>query len=195
VKQEVTVAGGSSLPVTKIGSLKVKFKNTMGKDFDVFFEEVNHVPDLKFNLFRMTFGMRKGWKIESFDESLTIRKNNLIITFHQKIPVGMSFLPCAEERKNDHILLITPRKQYDFKRFHDMLRHVSIENTKNTAARLGIKLTGRITSCEDCLLAKMKRKNINKISLGRSKIPVERLLIDISCIKQEPIRKRYMASD
>jgi hypothetical protein len=49
VKQEVTVAGGSSLPVTKIGSLKTKFKNTMSKDADVFFEEVKYVPNLKFN--------------------------------------------------------------------------------------------------------------------------------------------------
>jgi hypothetical protein len=47
----------------KIGSLKAKFKNTMGKDADIFFEEVKYVPDLNFNLFSMTFGMRKGWKL------------------------------------------------------------------------------------------------------------------------------------
>jgi hypothetical protein len=187
VNQEVTVAGGSSLPVTKIGSLKTKFKNTMGKDADVFFEEVKYVLNLKFNLFSMTFGMRKGWKIESFNELLTIRKNDLIITFHHKIPVGRSFLSCAEEQKSDQIFLITSRKQYDFKKFHDMIGHASIENSKITAAKMGIKLTGKIISCEDCLLAKMKRKNINKLSLGKSKIPGERILIDISYIKRKSL--------
>jgi hypothetical protein len=91
VKHKVTVARGSSLLVTKIGSLKIKFKNTMGKDSDFFFKEVKFVPHLKFNLFIITFRMRKGCKIESFEELLTIRKNSQIITFHHKIPVGMSF--------------------------------------------------------------------------------------------------------
>jgi hypothetical protein len=63
VKQKVTVAGGSSLPVTKIGSPKIKFKNTMGKDSDGFLEEVKYVPHLKFNQSSMTFGMRKRWKL------------------------------------------------------------------------------------------------------------------------------------
>jgi hypothetical protein len=90
-------------------------------------------------------------------------------------------------RKNDQIFLLTPRKQYDFKKFHDMLGHASIESNKITAARMGIKLTGKIISCEDCLLAKMKRKNINKLSLGNSKIPGERILIDISYIKRKSL--------
>jgi hypothetical protein len=135
----------------------------------------------------MTFGMRKRWKIESFNELLTIRKNDLIITFHHKTPVGRSFLPCAEEQKSDQIFLITPRKHYDFKKFHDFIGHASIENTKITVAKMGIKLTGKIISCEDCLLAKMKRKNINKLSLGKSKIPGERILIDISYIKRKSL--------
>jgi hypothetical protein len=135
----------------------------------------------------MTFGMRKGWKIESFNELLTIRKKDSIITFHHKIPVGKSFLPCAEEQKNDQIYLMTPKRQYDFKKFHDMIGHASIENTKNTANEMGIKLTGKIVSCEDCLLAKMKRKNINKKSLGKSKTPGERILIDISYIKRKSL--------
>jgi hypothetical protein len=101
--------------------------------------------------------------------------------------VGKSFLPCAEEQKNDQIYLITPKRQYDFKKFHDMIGHALIENTKNTANEMGIKLTGKMISCDDCLLAKMKRKNINKRSLGKSNIPGERILIDISYIKRKSL--------
>jgi hypothetical protein len=67
------------------------------------------------------------------------------------------------------MITLTPRKQYDFKRFHDMLRHVSIENTKNTVARLGIKLTGRLSLWEDCLLAKMREEQYQQNKFGNSR--------------------------
>lgn len=68
-----------------------------------------------------------------------------------------------------------------------MLVHFSIENTRKTTARLGIRLTGRISTCEDCLLSKMRKKNINKMSFNRSKVPGERFLIDISYIKRKSL--------
>jgi hypothetical protein len=139
------------------------------------------------NLFSLTLGMRVGWKLESFDELLTVRKDGHMITFDHKIPIGKSFLSCAEVIKEDKAMIVSPRRQYDFKTFHDFLGHFSIKNIRKTAARLGIRLTGRISTCEDCLLSKMRRKNINKMSLGRSKVPGERFLIDISYIKRKSL--------
>jgi hypothetical protein len=185
--EEITVAGGTFLPVKKIGNLRTKFKNSKGENSAVLIENVKYIPSLKMNLFSLTLGMRMGWKIESFEELFTIKKHDQMITFHQKVPVGLSFLPCAEEIIEDHLMIVSPRKQYDFKSFHDLLGHASIEITRRTAVRLGIKLTGRISTCEDCLLAKIKRKIINKQGMGRSKIPGERLLVDISCIKRKSL--------
>jgi hypothetical protein len=41
--------------------------------------------------------------------------------------------------------------------------------------------------CEDCILAKIKRKNIIKMSSNKSTKPGERLLIDISYVKKESL--------
>jgi hypothetical protein len=187
VNEEVIVAGGGTLPVMKIGSLKVKFRNSKGEDSLVFLPKVKFVPNLKLNLFSITLGMPEGWKVEYFDKLLTVKKGNEMISFHKKLPLGMSFLPCAEEITQERVMIISPRKQFDFKSFHDLLGHASIENTRRTALRLGLKLTGKILTCEDCLLAKMRRKNINKLSKGRSILPGERLLIDISYIRKKSL--------
>jgi gag-polypeptide of LTR copia-type/Zinc knuckle len=187
VDERITVAGGASLPVTKIAKIHLKLKNSRGKDAEVTLEDVKLVPNLRVNLFSLTLGMRKGWKLESFNELLTVRKYGQMITFDHKIPIGKSFLSCAEVIQEDKAMIVCPRKQYDFKTFHNLLGHYSIENTRKTAARLGIRLTGRISTCEDCLLSKMRRKNINKMSLGRSKVPGERFLIDISYIKRKSL--------
>jgi hypothetical protein len=85
-------------------------------------------------------------------------------------------------------MIVSPRKQYEFKSFHDLLGHASFENTRKTVLRLGLRPTGRISTCEDCLLAKIRRENINKVSNGISKDPGERLSIDISYIKKKILR-------
>jgi hypothetical protein len=77
--------------------------------------------------------------VESFDKILTVRKGKEMITFHKKLPLGMSFLPCV-----------------------DLLGHVSIENTRKIALRLGLKFTGSISTCDDCLLTKIRRKTSTK---------------------------------
>jgi hypothetical protein len=55
-----------------------------------------------------------------------------------------------------------------------------------------LKLTGRISTCDDCLLAKIRRKNNNKVNSGRSKVPGERLLIYISYIKRKVLVEKIL---
>jgi hypothetical protein len=99
MNEDVIVAGGGTLPVMKVGSLKVKFRNSKGKDSTVEFSKVKFVPKLKLNLLNMTLGMQEGWKVESFEKFLTVRKGKEMNTVYKKLPLGMSFLPCAEEIK------------------------------------------------------------------------------------------------
>jgi hypothetical protein len=108
-----------------------------------------------------------------------------MIIFHKKLPLGMNFLSCPKVITKERVMVISLRKQYDFKSFHDLLGHASIENTRRTALRLGLKPTGRISTCEDCLLSKIQRKNIKTLSERRSNLLGERLLIDVSCIKKK----------
>jgi hypothetical protein len=48
--------------------------------------------------------------------------------------------------------------------FHQKLGHASEEVTEQTANYLEIKLVGPLKSCEDCILGKIRRKYLNKIS-------------------------------
>ena len=58
-------------------------------------------------------------------------------------------------------------------KFHRMISHDSIELIKKTASRLGIQLSGKLKTCEDCILAKIKIKNLNKVSNSKSVKPGE----------------------
>jgi hypothetical protein len=67
------------------------------------------------------------------------------------------------------------------------LGHASIENLRKTAERLAYKPINKINTCEDCLLAKIQCKNIYKESKSNSKIPGQRLSIEISYIKKKSL--------
>jgi hypothetical protein len=89
-------------------------------------------------------------------------------------------------------LIVVESKQINIVKYHRMIGHSSLDITKKIAARLGIKLLDQMKSCEDCILAKIKRKNLNKVSLTKSKIPGERLLLDVSYIKGQSLGGRNM---
>jgi hypothetical protein len=48
----------------------------------------------------------------------------------------------------------------------------------------GFKSTGSFDTCEQCAIAKVLQKNINKNWLGSSNLPGERLYFDVSSIKE-----------
>jgi hypothetical protein len=101
--------------------------------------------------------------------------------------MGITFLLCAKEIKQDHALVLSERNQMDIKKFRVMLGHASEETTRKMAGRLKIKLTGQLRACEDCILAKIRRKKIKKFSNLRSEVPGERFLIDVSYIKKNSV--------
>jgi hypothetical protein len=78
--------------------------------------------------------------------------------------MGKSFLLCAEESLKDHLNVLSEKKQMKLIDFHRKLGHASEDVTKKTANRLGIKLVGPLKSCEDCILGKIRKKNLKKFS-------------------------------
>jgi hypothetical protein len=74
-------------------------------------------------------------------------------------------------------------------RYHRMLGHLSIDSTKETAERVGLKLSGKVEDCQDCMLPKMKKNNLKEVSEG-TLIPEERLMLNISYIKHLSISQR-----
>jgi hypothetical protein len=88
-----------------------------------------------------------------------------------------SFLLAAKTVPTDENgLMISESKQMNMVKYHRMISHPSLDITKKAAARLEIQLTGQMKSCKDCILAKIKRINIDRVSLTKSKIPGQILL-------------------
>jgi hypothetical protein len=58
-------------------------------------------------------------------------------------------------------LIVGERKQINITKYHKMIGHPSLDTKKKIAARLGIKLFCQMKNCEDCILAKIKRKKIS----------------------------------
>jgi hypothetical protein len=66
--------------------------------------------------------------------------------------------------------------------FHEMMSHCGVDKLQKTADIHGLKLTGKLTICKNCALAKARQKNVNKEWKGSSKIPGERIYLDISLV-------------
>jgi hypothetical protein len=61
-----------------------------------------------------------------------------------------------------------------------MLGHVNERYLRMTAKHHGIQLKGELAKCVECALAKIHMTPINKETIERSKIPGERIFVDIS---------------
>jgi len=71
-----------------------------------------------------------------------------------------------------------------FASIHNKLGHPSDEIVKATAKKLHINLDPKTDICEPCAISKSKRKKIAKQTTNHAKSPGERIMIDISYIKE-----------
>ena len=122
---------------------------------------------------------------------MLISKGNKEVFFGTQVKMGASRLLGAKSKfSEDFAGVISERKEMSLERFHCMLGHPSIQATKETAQRIGLKLTGKLGECKNFMLAKMRKKSISKVVANVSKVAGERLLLDISYIKQVSIGQR-----
>ena len=61
--------------------------------------------------------------------------------------------------------------------------HPGEDVTRATGKHIGLKITGTFTPCKDCGVAKAGQSKMNKGVTSNSKIPGERIFIDISSPK------------
>jgi hypothetical protein len=66
-------------------------------------------------------------------------------------------------------------KGIDVNVFHEMMSHCGVDKLQKTADIHGLKLTGKLTICENYALAMAGQKNVKKEWKGSSKIPGERI--------------------
>lgn len=67
--------------------------------------------------------------------------------------------------------------------FHARLGHVNEEVVQQTDIYSGVKLTGKWQPCLSCLKGKAKQQAVSKGLNKKSKVPAERLFIDIGSVK------------
>jgi hypothetical protein len=76
-------------------------------------------------------------------------------------------------------------KEIDVNKFHGMIGHCGVDRLKKTAKIHGLKLKGEFKVCEECVVAKVRQRKVNKDWKGGSQVPGERVYLDIISIKVE----------
>jgi hypothetical protein len=118
--------------------------------------------------------LSKGPSLVTLDRA--IRTTNDFVS-GIKLSIYSSQVICNAIINADH------NKGIDASMFHEMMSHCGMDKLQKTADIHGLKLTGKLTICENCTLAKARQKNVNKKRKGSSKIPGERIYLDISSVQ------------
>jgi hypothetical protein len=90
-----------------------------------------------------------------------------------KLSIYSSLVICSAIINADH------NKGIEVNLFHEMMSHCGVDKLQKTADIHDFKLTGKLTICENCALAKARQKNVK----GSSKVPGERVYLDISSVR------------
>jgi hypothetical protein len=166
-----------------------------GRAVRITLEDVLHIPDLYNNLFSMTKVLNNpsiDIKKEKGTIDFIINKHKKIfvapiinkhkkILFDKIIPVGkgmllgVEILPLIE---NLHTAVL------DYQALHERLGHANDKKVAATAKKLGIKYPGQPHPCEYCAQAKLRIKNIPKVTTHIVATEIgERIMFDISSVK------------
>ena len=97
------------------------------------------------NLFSLNKAIDSGGKLTSEGKTMVISKGNREVFFGTQVKMGASQLLGAKcSFSNDFACAVSERKEMSLERIYRMLGHPSIESTKETAQRIGLKLTGKL---------------------------------------------------
>ncbi|MFM8622588.1 MAG: hypothetical protein ACKOB3_04330, partial [Holophagaceae bacterium] len=183
--QTISIGDGRKMSVTKIGKIKGQVRKDNGELQQITLTNVSYVPDLLVNLFSLTVAMEKDCTIVGSKKGMEIRKGKWALQFHTKFGTakghvfGTNILPMTEVAFVSETTLNKTVEEA-----HQLLGHPGKSLMEATSARLNWKLTGdKDTSCEECMIAKAKRENVNKVSKNPSTIPGSRISINISSVK------------
>jgi hypothetical protein len=189
ISSEVQLGNGEILKATKIGDKKMTIIQKDGSKKNVTLKDCKYVPGMQVNLFSITKALENGWGISNDGPIINLVKNNEIIKFDQVIPTETGSLVGLIMRPNkDYTNVVwTKGNKIDINLLHKILGHTNEESIKNTAKYYGIEIQNKMEKCVDCALSKAKQKPVKKYTNTKSKVPGERLFIDISSVQYESL--------
>ena len=191
INEQIRVGNGKYMIATKKGRLPCTIKQTNGEDQQCTLE-VKVVPELWCNLFSITSAMKKGFAISSKDMVVSISKGNFKFNFDKVgetasggFLMGIEIVPRLSEQTmvSEEEQIKIKERTMDINIAHNIFGHPSEATTRSTAKKYGWTLTGDLEKCENCVLSKIRQRNLNKTTTPSSK-KGERLYIDISSIKK-----------
>ena len=186
----VSVGDGRKMKTLKTGKWRGTAIDSEGRRQQITLSNVSYVPDLMVNLFSLTAVMDKGFQVDGNHKGINILKENWSMRFDKRIgtPKG-------------HVFAITmlPEGIFDremanltipYEDAHQLLGHPGKNKLIGTSERLKWTLHKQTQDdCSDCLIGKAKRMKLNKESTNQSRVPGERLMIDISSVKTKDSKR------
>ena len=191
IDSPVQIGNGTTLRATKIGRKHLTVVSKDGSKMNVVLEDYKYVPDLWVNLFAITKCLKNDWNIGNEGLVLHLTKGASTLRFDRVIPthkgviIGVEMIARNPDITNVASAPFASGKTVDVNVLHKAIGHPSEDTTRKTAAHYNLKLKNKLEPCSDCAEGKSRQKNVNKTSEVSSKIPGERLMIDISRVKKK----------
>ena len=191
--EQVIFGNGDILKVVKIGTWKGTVMNPDGTTQKVTLRDTKLVPGIVNNLFAINRCVDKGWEYISKSDKSVLQRDNTSIVFAKVDQTNggslreVRMVPQATESANAANEVQGKPKAVKLKALHHRLGHAAMESVKATAKHFGWQTTGDLDKCVACATAKAKRKKLNRELQEKSKIPGERLFLDISSVKAQSI--------
>lgn len=180
IDKTVQVGNGSIVKATMMGKIKTTVQNDDGKEISVVLNDVNLVPDLKFNLLSVGKLSKKGVSVTYDGDGAHMKFKDDKIKLKEM--GNGSVYGLVINRMMEASPALDVGKSITIQQAHALFGHVSETATRKMADAFGIKVTGTMELCDACALAKGKQKNVAKETTTTSSKPGERLYIDISSV-------------
>ncbi len=183
-KVSVSVGDGRKMRTVKTGKWRGIAVDSEGTRKPITLSNVSYIPDLMVNLFSLTAVMDKGFLVDGNNKGITVQKQEWTMKFDRRIgtPKGHVFAITMMPEGTNEREMANVTMQYEDA--HKRLGHPGKNKLIGTSDRLKWTLTKQTADdCSDCLVGKAKRMKLNKQSENQSKVPGERLMIDISSVK------------
>jgi hypothetical protein len=191
INEKITVGNGESMKAIKVKSFKCHVIQLNGSTVNVKFKEVKYVPELWVNSFSISKALKKGFNLNNKGLMISSKKESISVTFDRVIKTVNGSISSIKMTTYDPYAAyitkgsLTSIKELDVNKFHEMVGHCGVDRLKKTTNIHGLKLKREFKVCEDCAVAKARKRNVNKEWKGGSQVLGERVYLDVSSIKSE----------
>ena len=183
----VRVGNNATLKVTKIGKWTGEYQNADGNTELVTLQQVKYVPGLAYNLFSITSAIKKGAKLFGEDKVITIKHGQLALKFGEVRHTRDGYLlglTMNAATPTTAAVGMQPGTKIKASELHGKLGHTNDAYMRKTAKLMGLEVTGKLGTCENCAIGKSKQKSVPKESSDKDMKPGELLYMDTSSVKE-----------